>query len=82
MDARYQPCPFCDQIVDMNFVRKMKSFRKILPKIVLTATDEEPVDPCPALITSEELIKICVEQAITGARKRHFAGSISAPATD
>ena len=55
----------------------MKSFRKILPKIVLPTVQEEAVDPQPAvLVSQEELtgIEISVQEALMSARTRHAAG--------
>ena len=85
MDVEYQPssfipCPLCNQRVYLAYTKKMQSFKRILPKISLPTVEEEPVDPQPAvLVTQEELVDIQnrVQEALVLARKRHAAGALS-----
>ena len=84
MDVRYQPsssspCPLCNQKAYLAYHNRLNSYRKILPKIVMPTIDEEPVDPQPAVLaTQEELVDIqnWVQQALVSARKRHAAGAL------
>lgn len=86
MDVRYQsssyiPCPLCNQKVYLAYISKLNSFRKILPKIVMPTIEEEPVDPQPAVLaTQEELddVQRRVQHALFLARKRHAAGTLLA----
>ena len=82
MSTRCSPCLLCGQSVDTVYLRKLQSFRPILPKIVLETVDEEPVDPMPAqLVSKAELteIELRVQEALRAARKRHTAGDQASP---
>ena len=86
MDVRYHPtslipCPLCNQKVFLAYTNRLNSYRKILPKIVMPTIEEDPVDPQPAvLVTQEELVDIQnrVQEALVLARKRHAAGALLA----
>ena len=76
MSLRYHPCLLCGQKV--AYLKKLKSYRPILPKIVLEVSDGEPVDPQPAQLVSEaerKAIECSVEEAVIKARKRHESGN-------
>ena len=76
MSLRYYPCLLCGQ--EVAYLKKLKSYRPILPKIVLEVSAGEPVDPQPAQLVSEaerKTIEHIVEKAVREARKRHEAGN-------
>ena len=82
MSLRYYPCLLCGQEVEKVYLKKLKSYRPILPKIVLETITEDPVDPTLVQLVSEsELRKIehNVQEAVREARKRHEAGDQNMP---
>ena len=68
----YYPCLLCGQKVAC--LKKTKSYRPILPKIVLGVLPGEPVDPQPAQLVSGTMMAAIadgVQEAIKEARKHH-----------
>ena len=82
MSFRHYPCLLCGQEVEKVYLKKLKSYRPILPKIVLETNTEDPVDPTLApLVSGSELREIehNVQEAVRKARKRHEAGDQNMP---
>lgn len=74
MSLRYYPCLLCGQ--EVAYLKKLKSYRSILPKITLEVSEGDPVDPQPAQLVSESEMKTIehsVQKAVNEARKRHEA---------